>query len=143
MSAPRKLASGEQLQRIEDALVESILDAPGAELRQEVSAAGGDPDSLIGEVDSAIAAARSKAAQERLQKARAELSAWQQKSGPVSTPEREAARTRFEHLRSGKPDPEAKMMMAARKGQGMSASDLEGLLEDMAELERLEREKDG
>jgi hypothetical protein len=34
------------------------------------------------------------------------------------------------------------MMMAARKGEGLSDSDLEGLIEDMAELERLERDKD-
>jgi hypothetical protein len=31
-------------------------------------------------------------------------------------------------------------MMAARKGQGLSEQDIEGLVEDMAELERLERE---
>jgi hypothetical protein len=31
------------------------------------------------------------------------------------------------------------MMMAARKGEGLSESDLEGLLDDLAELERLER----
>jgi len=31
--------------------------------------------------------------------------------------------------------------MAARKGEGLSDSDAEGLIDDMAELERLEREK--
>jgi hypothetical protein len=49
--------------------------------------------------------------------------------------------TRFERLRSGNSDPDGKMMIAARKGKGLSESDLEGLIEDMAELERLEREK--
>jgi hypothetical protein len=34
------------------------------------------------------------------------------------------------------------MMMAARKGEGLPDSDLDGVIEDMAELERLEREKD-
>jgi hypothetical protein len=34
------------------------------------------------------------------------------------------------------------MMMAARKGEGLSDSDLDGVIEDIAELERLEREKD-
>ena len=33
------------------------------------------------------------------------------------------------------------MMLAARKGEGLSENDLESLLEDLAELERLEREK--
>jgi hypothetical protein len=32
------------------------------------------------------------------------------------------------------------MMMAARKGEGLSESDEQGLIEDLAELERLERE---
>jgi hypothetical protein len=33
------------------------------------------------------------------------------------------------------------MMMAARKGEGISDRDLEGLLEDLAKLDRLEREE--
>jgi hypothetical protein len=31
------------------------------------------------------------------------------------------------------------MMLAARKGEGLSDSDVEGLLDDLAALERLER----
>ena len=32
------------------------------------------------------------------------------------------------------------MMLAARKGEGLSESDIEALLEDLAALEKLERE---
>ena len=35
------------------------------------------------------------------------------------------------------------MMMAAREGEGLSDSDAEGLIDDLAELERLERENKG
>jgi hypothetical protein len=140
--SPGKPTVSEERQRIEDALVQSILDAGGEDMREEIAAAGGDPDALVARVDAAIAAARGSAGRARLERARAELSAWQSKSGPASAPEREAARKRFERLRSGKADPDTKMMMAARKGEGLSDSDLEGLIEDMAELERLERDKD-
>ncbi len=34
------------------------------------------------------------------------------------------------------------MMMAARKSEGLSKRDEEGLLDDLADLERLEREDD-
>jgi hypothetical protein len=142
MTAPGKPKASEELERIEDALVESLLDATGEDVRKEIAAAGGDPDALIAAVDAAIASARTKSAQVRLERARAELSAWRSKSGPVSAPERNAAQARFERLRTGKVDPDSKMMMAARKGEGLSDSDLEGLIEDMAELERLERDKD-
>lgn len=35
------------------------------------------------------------------------------------------------------------MMMAARKGEGLSERDEEGLLEDLADLERLSKRQDG
>jgi hypothetical protein len=142
MSDLRKTTAGEELERIEDALVESLLNAAGVDVRKEIAASGGNPDALVAAVDAAIASARSQSARERLGRARTELSAWQTKSGPVSGPERAAAQTRFERLRSGKADPEAKLMMAARKAEGLSDSDLEGLIEAMVELERLERNKD-
>lgn len=142
MSGAGKPTVTEERQRIEDALVQSILEAAGEDVRKEIVAAGGDPDALVARVDTAIAVARGKAARARLERARADLSAWQSKSGPASAPEREAARTRFERLRSGNANPDTKMMMAARKGEGMSDSDLEGLIEDIAELERLERDED-
>lgn len=141
MTGPGKPTASEERQRIEDALVDSILNAAGEDVREEIAASGGNPEALISRVDAAIEAARGKAARARLERARAELSAWQAKSGPVTASERDTARTRFERLRSGGPDPEAKMMMAARKGEGLSDSDAEGLIDDMAELERLEREK--
>jgi hypothetical protein len=140
MSAPRKPTATEELERIEDALVQSVLTATGPELREEIAAAGDDPDALIAGVDAAVAAARAACARTRLEGARSELAAWREKKGNISALEREAARSRLERLKSGGNDPDNELMMAARKGQGLSDGDFEGLIEDMAELKRLERD---
>jgi hypothetical protein len=137
MSA-KKPTAREELERIEDALAESILQAAGRTVREEITAAGGDPDALIARIDAAIASARGKAARARLEGARGELAAWRAKGGSASAVEREAARARLQRLRSGDAANEG-MMMAARKGEGLSEKDAEGLVEDLAELERLER----
>jgi hypothetical protein len=142
MTTPGKPKASEELERIEDALVESLLDAAGEDVRKEIVSSGGDPEAVVAAVDATITSARTKSAQARLDQARAELSAWRSKSGPASVLERNAALARFERLRSGNFDPDSKMMMAARKGEELSDSDLDGVIEDIAELERLEREKD-
>ena len=54
--------------------------------------------------------------------------------------DRAAARARFEKIRSRDPELASKMMMAARNGEGLSDKDMEGLLEDLAKLERLDGE---
>jgi hypothetical protein len=142
MSGSDKPRPSDELERIEDALAESLLDATGEDVRKEVGASGDDPDALIANVNEAIASAQSLSARVRLERARAELAAWRTKSGPAPL-EREAARTRFERMRSGHFDPDTKMTMAARKGQGLSDSDAEGVVDDLADLDRLERDADG
>jgi hypothetical protein len=142
MSGSDRPTPSNELERIEDALAESLLDAAGEDVRKEVAASGSDPEALGAKVDAAIASARAEAVRARLDRARAELSAWRTKSGP-SPLEREAARARFERLRSGNLDPDATMTMAARKGQVLSDSDVDGAVDDLAELDRLERDTDG
>jgi hypothetical protein len=51
----------EQLDRIEDALIETILDSSEAELREDMKARGKDPDKCLAEVDSLIARAKTDA----------------------------------------------------------------------------------
>jgi hypothetical protein len=140
MSAPRKPTASEELERIEDALVETLLNASGEELREEMTTAGSDPVACIAEIEAAIAAARKESWQRRLEGARAALAAWRAKTGSIDEAEREGARARLERLRANDGELDAKMVMAARNGEGLSEHDLEGLLEDLAELERLERE---
>jgi hypothetical protein len=130
---------GSELEHIEDALVDSILDAAGEDLRRELADLGGSADAVIADVDATIRSALAASARRRLQQAKSELAAW--RTGQQSTTaEREAAKARLERLRSGQLVADARMMMAARKGGGLSESDEQGLIEDMAELERLERE---
>ena len=142
MSTPRKPTASEELEHIEDALAETLLNAAGQELRDEMTAAGIDPDGCIAETEAAIASARAETSRRRLQDARAALAAWRAKNSRMGDVEREGAWARLERLRSGDRALDEKLMMAARKGEGLSERDLEGLIEDLAELERLEQEDD-
>jgi uncharacterized protein (DUF58 family) len=128
-----------ELQRIEDALVDSLLAVTGDDLRIEITEAGGDPVAVIARVDAAIRSAQADSGRRHLDQARGELADWRARGGATES-EREAARNRLEKLRSGWIDPETPMTMAARKGEGLSESDEQGLVEDIAELERLERD---
>lgn len=138
MSKSKKPTPREELERIEDALVESILNASGDELREELIAAGLDPDSCIAEVDATIAAAKVDSVRTRLSAARAELAAWRKRETKASVTALDAARAKFERLRSGDRELSQRMMLAARKGEGLSDSDMEALLEDLSALEELE-----
>lgn len=142
MSAPKKATPREELQRIEDALVDSILNASGDDLRDELSAAGLDPDACIADVEATIAATKAAHARNRLEGARAELAAWRRRLPQASVTALDAARARFERLKSGDPDLKQRIMLAARKGEGLSDSDLKALLEDLAMLEALEDRKE-
>jgi hypothetical protein len=140
MTAPRKLTSRDELDHIEDALVDAILNAAAADLREEAKAAGCDADQCIADMDAAIGRARAACARKALETARTELAAWRSDSGRKPGLSRDTARARFERLRSGDPDLASRMTMAARKGEGLSDRDFEGVLDDLSELDRLERE---
>ena len=138
MSTSRKSTAREELERLEDALVDSILNASGDALREELTGAGLDPDSCIAEVDATIAAGKAECARERLKEARAEMEAWREREPKANIAALDAARAKFERLRSGDHDLKHRWMLAARKGEGLSDGDMESLLEDLAALEELE-----
>lgn len=142
MSTSKKPTAREELERIEDALVDSILNASGDELRAELSAAGVDPETCIAEVDATIAAAKAECARKRLNDARIELAAWRKSGAKANVTALDAARAKFERLRSGDQDLKQRLMLAARKGEGLSDSDMEALLEDLAALDELEGRKE-
>jgi len=134
---PKRTAS--ELELIEDAVVDSILDASGEDLRKEIVELGENPNAVVTRIDATIRSARAVTARRRLEQAQSELARWRAGQRPTAA-EREAAQQRLARLRSGQVDPDAPMMMAARKSEGLSENDEQGLIEDMAELERLERE---
>ena len=84
MITRRKPTACEELERLESALTESLLTAKEQDLREELAAAGSDPDALVGEIDAAIARARTECARQRLESARAELAAWRDQGAKPS-----------------------------------------------------------
>jgi hypothetical protein len=141
MTTHRKPTAREELERIEDALVESLVNATEHDLREELAAAGGDPDACVAEIEAAIVRARAECVRLRLKTARTELAGWRSNSGQVTGDKREGARARLQRLRTSDRDLDSRMTLAARKGADLSERDVEGLLEDMADLERLENEE--
>jgi hypothetical protein len=131
------------LERIEDALVQAILDCSEAELREDMKERGEDPDKCIAEIDSLIAAANVACAKRRFDRAKAELGDWRARKPNVVRFDWQAIRGRFEKIRARDPDFASRMMLAARKGEGLSDNDIDGLLEDLARLECLDREDSG
>lgn len=139
MSTSKKPTAREELERIEDALIGSILKTSGEELRKEIAATGIDPDSYITDVETTIAMAKAESTRKNLEKIRNELEAWRKRDVKESGATMDAARVKLDQMRSGDPDLNRKMMLAARNGEGLSESDLEGLLEDLTALEELDR----
>ena len=140
MSAPKKRTVYHDLEAIEDAFVQSILDADGQSLREEFDVAGLDSDHLISEIGSTIECAKALCAKRRLEKAKTELVAFHSRNRKLTSREREAAYQQFERARSGDKEFASKLMLAARKGEGLSDSDLNSVIKDFAELSRLEKE---
>jgi hypothetical protein len=114
MSTSKRPTPREELERIEDALVDSILNASGDELREELAVVGLDPECCIAEVEATIAAAKIEHARERLKGARTELAAWRRRGAQVDVTELDAARAKFDRLRTGDQDLNQRMMLAAR-----------------------------
>ena len=140
MTNSGKNTSREQLDQIEEALVETILAASEAELREDMIARGENPDQCLARIEEIIAGAKAACAKRRFERAKSELKDWRSKQGKVVEMDLAAARARFEKIRSRDPALASKMMMAARNGEGLSDRDMDGLLEDIAKLERLEGE---
>src|SRR5262245_59596819 len=126
--------------RIEDELIQSILEASDDELREYVSKIGEDPDQIVVAVEATIQRAISTSGQEQLRRAKAEFEAWRgQQSGALFKPPTQGQPI-LDRLRSANTN--VPMMLAARKGKDLSSSDEDGLAEDYEEAERLERDAD-
>jgi hypothetical protein len=140
MSTPKKRTARDELEAIEDAFIQIILDADGQTLREEYASLGVNPDDVIAAIGGSIESAKSLCAKQQLEKAKTELDAFRSKSRNLTSSEREAARKRFERARAGGGEFSSKLMMAARKGEGLSDGDFDSVLDDFAMLDRLESE---
>jgi len=137
-----KTTGHEQLQRIADAFDEEILNASPAQLREELAAEGLDEGKVIAEMDAALAEAKKSYGKLRLEQAKAAVAARAIAPSNVSPIDKERIRGKLASMRSGAGDNVAGMIMAARKGKGLSDNDEEGTLNDLAQLEELEKEGD-
>jgi hypothetical protein len=136
----KKTTSRDELRRIDDAIEESILNASSADLRDELAAQGDDAAKVISDIGAIVERAKANAAKMRFDQAKRELTSFKEKSN-VTTFDREAARVRLGTMKSAGPGNAPEMMMAARKGTGLSKSDEDGVLDDLAQLQALEAEE--
>jgi hypothetical protein len=135
-----KFTATEELRRIGEALDESIIAASPEELREELTALGMDPDAVVTEMDAVTARAKIVAAKRGLERAKQAVVTFKAKPKDVSPADREIFRKKLADMRSGDGANVSEMMMAARKGKGVSENDEQGTIDDLAQLAALEAE---
>jgi hypothetical protein len=130
----------EELEKLDEAIDESILAASSDELREELAALGLDPDAVVAEMDAVTGRARIAGAKRNLEQANRAVLTFKARPADVSSEDRDAVRRKLGAMRAGDGAKASDMMMAARKGKGLSDSDEQGILDDLARLARLEAE---
>jgi hypothetical protein len=135
-----KRKSIDELRDIGDAIDESILGASDAEVSEELASVGIDPAKVAAEMDAIAEEAKRLAGKSRLARAKDAVSVFGSKPPNVVPGDRTALRSRLQTMRSERSGGNEGLMMAARKGKDMSASDEEGALDDLAQLEALDSE---
>ena len=130
----------EELEKLDDAIDESILAAASDEVREELAGLGLDPDAVVAEMDAVTERARIAGAKRGLEQAKRAVLAFKARQADVSPVERDAVRRKLDEMRAGDGAKASDMMIAARKGKGPSDSDEQGILDDLARLARLEAE---
>ncbi|WP_375778032.1 hypothetical protein ACE103_01340 [Bradyrhizobium sp. ma5] len=134
-----KRTSQDELRKLDDAIDESILAATSEELREDLAAMGMDPDAVVSEMDAVTAHAKLVAAKKSFEQAKQAVIAFKARPTKSSPEDRDASRRRLEAMRAGEATG-ALDMIAARKGKGLSDTDEQGMLDDLAQLAALEAE---
>jgi hypothetical protein len=115
-----------KLERLADALIEDIMATPDAEIILETG-------------QEAIDKARAIFGKAKMEKARADLESWKEaRSKDVVPFDRATARKRFETIRKGDTQFDRKLTMAARNGEAPTDGDIDGLSDDLIDLEQLD-----
>jgi hypothetical protein len=134
-----KRTSQDELRKLDNAIDESILAASSEELREELAALGLDSDAVVSEMDAATARAKIAAGKRSLERAKQAILVFRARPTKSSPDDKDALRRKLDAARSGE-GTGAFDTMAARKGKGLSDSDEEGMLNDLAQLAALEAE---
>ncbi len=115
-----------KLERLADALMEDILATPDAEIIMETG-------------QEAIDQARAIFGKVKIEKAKADLELWKEsRSKDVVSFDRETARKKFDKIRKGDPEFDRKLTMAARNGEAPTDADIDGLSDDLIDLQQLD-----
>lgn len=130
----------DELRKLDEAIDKSILAASSDELREELAALGMDPDAVVSEMDAVTARARNTAAKRGLELAKHAVLAFKARPANVSSENRDTVRRKLGEMRAGDRANASDMMMAARKAKGLSESDEQGILDDLAQLAALDVE---
>ena len=123
-----------KLARLADAFMQDILSAPDADVIAEVGREG------IERAGTIFIEVKMNLSKQLLAKAKAEHEAWRS-SAPtrhVIAFNSASARDQFESIRRGDPDFNQKITLAARNGKAPSDADVDGIVEDWADLQRLD-----
>jgi hypothetical protein len=132
---PRGPSIAENLDR---AFVDNILAMSEEQLNEELSELGVDPAGASGRAKAALARAvalQSKAALTRAKEGLASFKANQ--DGFRAVQDRAALVLRLQKMKLQRSESADDMMLAARKGAGLSDQDIDGILEDLQDLEKL------
>ena len=133
-----KRRSIDELRDLSDAIDETILGASDAEVSEELTVLGIDPEKVETEMNAFTQEAKRKAGKARLARAKHAVIDFRSNRSNAMQPDRTALRAKFQKMGSGAGTDS--MMMAARKGKQLSADDEEGALDDLAQLEALDSE---
>jgi hypothetical protein len=139
----KRTTGSEELRRITDALDESILNASPAQLHEELASGGLEEAKVIAEMDAILADAKKACGKLRFDRAKEAVAAHRSQASNVSSINRDKVRKRLDAIRSGAGENVRGMMMAARKGKKLSDNDEEGAVDDLAQLEALEKDAEG
>jgi len=122
-----------KLARLADALMQDILAMPDAEIIAEVEREG------IERARTILIEVKMNISKQLLNKAKAQHDAWRAtQSRNVVSLDRSTARDHFDRIRHGDPEFNQKITLAARNGKAPTDSDIDGLIDDWADLRRLD-----
>lgn len=114
-----------KLERLADALMEDILATPDAEIILETG-------------QEAIDRARVIFGKAKMETAKAGLESWKEERSKDVVPfDRATARKQFERIRKGDTEFDRKLTMAARNGDAPTDGDIDGLSDDLIDLQQL------
>lgn len=123
------------LNRLADALVEDLLEVSDQDILAEVREDNDDPAAIAASMRAMFEKTVASAGKARLAAAKSALVRDRQRPAVVITLDPAEARRRLERIIANDPETARKLTLAARKGEGLSDSDVLSMLEDFEELE--------